>query len=140
MPPRRAIQGRPARRNTEEQKKELAKDVHQLSRLGVRLMDSIERGIVVMNGDESSLVLEVKEKQGKDPIFPELKANVHKKKVMDFEQRRDGVLRHQDRLCVPRVDELQERIMEEAHSSRYSIYPGFAKMYRDLREVIGGVV
>ncbi|WMV49184.1 hypothetical protein MTR67_042569 [Solanum verrucosum] len=33
------------------------------------------------------------------------------------------------------VDGLQEKIMEEAHSSRYSIHPGSTKMYRDLREV-----
>ncbi|XP_049372615.1 uncharacterized protein LOC125837564 [Solanum verrucosum] len=54
---------------------------------------------------------------------------------MAFEQGGDGVLRYQGRLCVPRVDELQERIMEEAHSSRYFIHPGSTKMYRDLREV-----
>ncbi|WMV24777.1 hypothetical protein MTR67_018162 [Solanum verrucosum] len=33
------------------------------------------------------------------------------------------------------VDGFQERIIEEAHSSRYSIHPGSTKMYRDLREV-----
>ncbi|KAH0693675.1 hypothetical protein KY285_020772 [Solanum tuberosum] len=91
----------------EEENSELAKDVHKLARLGVRLMDSTEGGIVVMNGAESSLVSEVKEKQDQDPILLELKANIHK----------------------------QKRIMEEAHSSRYSIHPGFTKMYRDLREV-----
>ena len=121
--------------HVEEEKRELAKDVHRLARLGVRLMDSTEGGVVVMNGAESSLVSEVKEKQDQDPILLELKANVHKQKVMAFEQGGDGVLRYQGRLCVPRVDELQERIMEEAHSSRYSIHPGSTKMYRDLREV-----
>ncbi|WMV37480.1 hypothetical protein MTR67_030865 [Solanum verrucosum] len=30
---------------------------------------------------------------------------------------------------------LQERIMEEAHSSKYSIHPGSTMMYRDLKEV-----
>ena len=45
----------------EEEKKELAKDVHRLARLGVRLMGSTEGGIVVTNGAESSLVSEVKE-------------------------------------------------------------------------------
>ncbi|WMV45366.1 hypothetical protein MTR67_038751 [Solanum verrucosum] len=54
---------------------------------------------------------------------------------MAFEQRGDGVLRYQGRLCVPRVDELQERILEEDHSSRYSIHLGSTKMYRDLGEV-----
>ena len=40
-------------------------------------MDFNLGGVVVMNGDESSLVSE-KEKQEQDPIFLELKANVHK--------------------------------------------------------------
>ncbi|XP_049405240.1 uncharacterized protein LOC125868691 [Solanum stenotomum] len=53
----------------------------------------------------------------------------------EFEQWGDGVLRYQGRLCVPMVDGLQERIMEEAHSSRYSIHPSYTKMYRDLKEV-----
>ncbi|KAH0633358.1 hypothetical protein KY284_036144 [Solanum tuberosum] len=119
----------------EKYMKELAKNVHRLARLGVRLMDSNEGGVVVMNGDESSLVSEVKEKQDKDPICLELKENVHKQKVMAFEQGGDGVLRYQGRLCVPWVDEPQERIIEKAHSSRYSIHPGSTKMYRDLREV-----
>ena len=121
--------------HVKEEKRELAKDVHRLTCLGVTLIDSTEGGIVVTNGAESSLVFEVKEKQDQDPIFLELKANVHKQRVLAFEQGGDGVLRYQGRLCVPMVDGLQERIMEEAHSSRYSIHPGSTKMYRDLREV-----
>ena len=42
---------------------------------------------------------------------------------------------YQGRLCVLNVDGLRNRILEEAHGSRYSIYPGFTKMYHDLREV-----
>ena len=33
------------------------------------------------------------------------------------------------------VDGLQERIMEEAHTSRYSFNVDFTKMHHDLREV-----
>lgn len=40
---------------------ELSKDVHIFSRLGVRLMDSTEEGIVVTHGVESSLASEMKE-------------------------------------------------------------------------------
>ncbi|KAH0712585.1 hypothetical protein KY289_008544 [Solanum tuberosum] len=121
--------------HVDEEKRELAKDVHRLERLEVRLMDSTEGEIVVTNEVESSLVSEVKEKEDQDPIVLELKANAHKQKVSAFEQGGDGVLRYQGRLCVLIVDGLQERIMEEAHSSRYSIHPGSTKMYRDLREV-----
>ncbi|KAH0632967.1 hypothetical protein KY284_035753 [Solanum tuberosum] len=119
----------------EEDKKELAKDVHKLTRLGVQLMDSTEGGEVMMNRVESSLVSEIKEKQHQDPIFLELKANIHKQKVLAFEQGRDGVLRYQGRLYVPRVADLQDRIIEEAHSSKYFILPGSTKMYCDLRQV-----
>ncbi|WMV19080.1 hypothetical protein MTR67_012465 [Solanum verrucosum] len=57
--------------HVEEGKKELAKDVHKLARLGVKLMDSNEGGVVVMNGAESSLVSKVKEKQDQDPVLLE---------------------------------------------------------------------
>ena len=40
----------------EEEKRELAKDVHIHACIGVRLMDSTKGGIVVINGVESSLV------------------------------------------------------------------------------------
>ena len=52
----------------------------------IRLMDSAEGGTVVTNGDESSLVSEVKEKQDQDPILLELdlKSSVHKERVLDF--------------------------------------------------------
>ena len=55
-------------------------------------MDSTEGGILEANGAESSLVLEVKEKKDQDPIFIDLKVNVHKKRVLNFEEGGDGVL------------------------------------------------
>ncbi|WMV09769.1 hypothetical protein MTR67_003154, partial [Solanum verrucosum] len=48
---------------------------------------------------------------------------------------RDGVLRYQGHLCVPKVGELRQKILTETHNSRYSIHPDATKMYRDLREV-----
>ena len=86
------------------------------------------------NGAESLLVSE-KEKQDQDPIFLDLKENVHKQRVLTFEQGGDGVLKYQGRLCVPKVDGLQERILEEAYRYIYSIHLGFTKIYHNLREV-----
>ena len=54
---------------------------------------------------------------------------------MSYSHWGDGVLRYQGRLCVPKVDELWDQILEEAHESRYSIHLGSTKMYHDLREV-----
>ena len=45
------------------------------------------------------------------------------------------MLKYQGRLCVLDVDGLRDRILEEAHGSRYSIHPGSTKMYHYLREI-----
>ena len=58
----------------------------------------------MMNSNESPLVLEVKGMKDQGSILFEMKANVHKQKVMAFEQRGDGVLRYQGILYVPIVD------------------------------------
>ena len=50
--------------------------------------------------------------------------------------RRDGVLSYEKILCVPNVDDLGKRILEEAHGSRCSIHPSSTKMYHDLRYVV----
>ena len=49
--------------HVEDKRKELVKDVHRLGRLGVRLMIISDIGLTVQNGEESFLVVEVKEKQ-----------------------------------------------------------------------------
>jgi len=35
---------------------------------------------------------------------------------------------------VPNVDGLRELILEDSHSSQYSIHPGAEKIYQDLRQ------
>ena len=81
--------------HVEEERKELAKDVHRLARLGVRLMSISDGGVMVQNGAKSSLVVEVKEKQHSDPILLELKGAVHNQRVEVFSQGGDSVLRYQ---------------------------------------------
>ena len=82
----------------------------------------------VQNGAESSLVVEVKEKQDSDPIFLELNNAVHNLRVEVFSQGGDGVLRYQGRLCVPDVGELRHHILAEGHKSRYLIHLVATKM------------
>ncbi|XP_070054298.1 uncharacterized protein [Nicotiana tomentosiformis] len=114
----------------------LAREVHQLASLGVRLAESSEGGLIVQNRAEPLLVVKVKEKQYDDPLLVQLKEGIHKHKTMDFTLGTDdGTLRYQGRLCVPNVDGLREIIMTETHTSRYSVHLGSTKMYHDLKEV-----
>ena len=45
-----------------------------------------------------------------------------------------GVLWFKNRLVVPKVPELRQSILEEAHTTRFSIHPGSNKMYHDLKQ------
>ena len=48
--------------NVEDEKKELVRDVHRLTRLGVHLVDSNDGSVTIQNGSESSLLEDVKAK------------------------------------------------------------------------------
>ncbi|WMV46517.1 hypothetical protein MTR67_039902 [Solanum verrucosum] len=109
--------------------------MYRFTRLGVRLIDSTKCGVIVHNSLESSLVADVKAKQGLDPTLIELKEAVLKKFVEAFSQGGDSELRYQGLLCVPNINDLREQILSEAHSSRYSLHPRATKMYRDLRKI-----
>ena len=70
--------------DVEEKRKKLVKDVHRLARLGVLLKSISYSGVTVQNGEESSLVMEIKEKQESDPILLELKGAVNNQRVEVF--------------------------------------------------------
>lgn len=42
---------------------------------------------------------------------------------------------YQGRLCAPDVNGLRKIILNEAHTSRYVVHPGFTKMYQDLKVI-----
>ncbi|XP_070023175.1 uncharacterized protein [Nicotiana sylvestris] len=120
----------------EAYKRLLAKDIHRLASLGVHLVDSSEGGVIMQNRVESSLVVEVKEKQYNDPLLVQLKKGINKHKTMSFSLcLDDSTLRYKGQLCVPNVDGLRERILTEAHTSRYFVHLGYTKMYHDLKKV-----
>ncbi|GJX26826.1 putative reverse transcriptase domain-containing protein [Tanacetum coccineum] len=52
-----------------------------------------------------------------------------------FEQRDDGEIYFFDRIWIPSVGGVRKLIMDEAHTSRYSVHPGADKMYYDLRDL-----
>nr|GEZ52107.1 retrotransposon protein, putative, Ty3-gypsy subclass [Tanacetum cinerariifolium] len=52
-----------------------------------------------------------------------------------FEKRDDSGIYFFDRVWIPSVGGIRKLIMDEAHTSRYSVYPGADKMYYDLRDL-----
>ncbi|GJZ91964.1 putative reverse transcriptase domain-containing protein [Tanacetum coccineum] len=52
-----------------------------------------------------------------------------------FEIQHDGVIYFIGRIWIPSVGGIRKLIMDEAHTTRYSVHPGADKMYYDLRDL-----
>ncbi|XP_070054743.1 uncharacterized protein [Nicotiana tomentosiformis] len=111
----------------------LAVDVQAMANQFMRLDVSDPSRVLACVVARSSLYDRIRESQYDDPHLLILKDTVLHGDAKDVTVGDDRMLRMQGRICVPNVDGLRELILEEAHSSRYSIYPGATKMYQDLR-------
>ena len=65
----------------------------------------------------------------------ELKDSILVKMNESFALGDDGILRYQDTLCVPDVDDLRTKIVVEPHGYIYFTHPGSTKMYHDLKKI-----
>lgn len=119
----------------EDKKKDIFRDAQRLSHLGVLFLDSNEVGLIVQNGLISSIMVDVKAKQDKDPIFFELKKSLVEKAIEVFTQEGGIVHHHQGCLCIPDIDILKKIISSKPCNSRYFIHSTSTNIYRDLREV-----
>ncbi|XP_070012922.1 uncharacterized protein [Nicotiana sylvestris] len=62
--------------HVEAEKRQLTREIQQLACLGIRLVDSGNRGVVLQNAAKSSLIAEVKERQYEDPELVKLRERV----------------------------------------------------------------
>ncbi|GJX32840.1 hypothetical protein Tco_0242695, partial [Tanacetum coccineum] len=70
-------------------------------------------------------------RHGKGEASKDLKAPTEWLRGLEihFERREDGEIYFFDRIWIPSVGGVRKLIMDEAHTSRYSIHPGQTKMY-----------
>ena len=80
------------------------------------------------------LVDQIKEGQKQVSEMIKLRAEIEGGRKPEFQIRDDGVIVRGSRMCVPEIGELKREIMEEAHSSAYSMHPGSTKMYNTMKE------
>ncbi|CAH9054132.1 unnamed protein product [Cuscuta epithymum] len=81
-----------------------------------------------------TLLSEISRCQAIDEECQKIRERILEGPVENFRGRGDGLLLFKDRVCIPKNEELQRAILEEAHSSAYAMHPGGTKMYRDLKE------
>ncbi|XP_070037031.1 uncharacterized protein [Nicotiana tomentosiformis] len=112
----------------------LALDIQSLANKLVRLDISEPSRVLACVVAWYSLLERIKARQYDDLHLLVLRETVLQGGAKEVTIGENGVMRIQGHLCVPNVDGLREKILEETHSSQYSIHPGATKMYRNLRQ------
>ena len=74
-------------------------------------------------------------KQKYDEFLNKIKEGLEAGKPLEFKIHEDGSFWFRNRLCVPDDQEIRKEILEEAHSTPYTIHPGSTKMYKDLKGI-----
>ena len=83
---------------------------------------------------KTSLKTQIREAQEEALKVENLKDETLHNLERRFDLQTDGVRYFKRRVSIPKVSNLRELILNEAHKSRYSIHPGADKMYKDLKE------
>jgi hypothetical protein len=88
--------------------------------------------VITMEVD-STLEQDIQKGQLEDAKIKEIKEQTKEEKALRFSVNEQGTLWYKKCLCVPKVKEIRELILREAHDSAYSIHSGSSKMYHDLK-------
>jgi hypothetical protein len=103
---------------------------HELERLNIEI---IQQGHLTNVTVESTIKDQIISAQRNNPGIAHIKEKVRSGKQTDFSIDDMDVLWFKNRLVVPKVPELRQLILNEAHETRVSIHPVGNKMYQDLK-------
>lgn len=109
---------------------ELLEQFRDLNLYTIRKKDRISLGMISITSDFLEVI---RKKQEEDEFLQERRRLLGSERDKGFNLGLDGVVRLNDRICVPDDQELKRMILNEGHKSRLSIHPGTTKMYKDLK-------
>ncbi|WVZ81244.1 hypothetical protein U9M48_028640 [Paspalum notatum var. saurae] len=72
--------------------------------------------------------------QKQDKGMAHIRDEINDKKKACFKLDEEGVLWFKNRLVVPKDMELRKKILDEAHTSMFTLHPGSNKMYQELKQ------
>jgi hypothetical protein len=107
---------------------ELAKE---FDRLSLRFLNNTQGVTIEL---EPTLEQDIRKGQKNDEKINEIRQLIIDGKGPYFHEDAEGVVWFKDRLCVPNITSIWERILKEAHETAYSVHPGSEKMYQDLKK------
>jgi hypothetical protein len=83
---------------------------------------------------ESVLLQRIIDAQRSDEGMKHIQERIEAGKANCFRKDDQGVVWFNNRIVVPKNDEVRQQILDEVHLSRYSIHPRSTKMYHDLKQ------
>jgi hypothetical protein len=83
---------------------------------------------------ESILLQKIIDAQRSDKGMKHIHEKIKAGKANYFRKNDQGIVWFNNRIVVPKNDEVRQQILDEAHLSRYSIHPESTKMYQDLKQ------
>lgn len=84
---------------------------------------------------KSTFLQHIHEAQKNDPELVAKRRQVVESKDSKFHIGTNDSFYYRNRICVPRNLKVKQNILQEAHSSRYSIHLGSNKIYNDLKQM-----
>ena len=110
---------------------ELIRNFRDLN-LGVILTPySLRLNQIRVTGDFKGQIAQAQKGEGD---FLRTVALVEEGKLKDFARGTDELWKFEGRIYVPTSGDLRKRILNEAHKSQFTIYPGVTKMYKDVKK------
>jgi len=94
----------------------------------------VKKGYLATLTIKSDLYDQIKEAQKNNKGMARIRDLMKESKAKCFSIDDQGVLFFGKRIVVPKDLSLRHLILDEAHSSQFSIHPGSTKMYQDLKQ------
>lgn len=94
--------------------------------------DYTER-LLFLISSEPELYKVIREKQKGDEVLEKISRKKEEGKAQEFEIDSEGGMMFKGRWCVSNASEFKERILREAHCSKFSVHLGADKLYKDLK-------
>jgi hypothetical protein len=104
---------------------------HEIEKSGIKI---VQQGSVANITVESTIRDQIIAAQKENKGIVHIKEKVRKEKASCFRMDEAEVLWFKNHLVVPKVPELRQLILDEAHLTKFSIHPGSNKMYHDLKQ------
>jgi Integrase zinc binding domain/Chromo (CHRromatin Organisation MOdifier) domain len=91
---------------------------------------------LLVSQGEYDLRDEIKEAQEQDKHAITVQELISRNETQDYDLSPGGLVRYKKRIYIPPNDELKQKILDEAHKSKYTLHPGMVKMYQNLKSEV----